>query len=807
MRKAFSDWMRIDLHIHTNMSKSTKDNDYKGTFTVSKLKEKLIEHRVDIFSLTDHNIINVEAYKEYYSKSKLGDPLLLLGIELDIVVSMLTGGERDYHSLLVFNLYSIDKVEELSCRLEEAYKNKGIIDKKKRKLTISEIAKLFPEDDFFFIPHAGNTKSIKDPYEGQIQNAQKMLLLMQSAFEKVPEKAIQNYNQGFNAVLNDSFKDRNDLAYIDFSDNHNIEKYPCVHTGDSGIDHSFFYVKGSKNFETLRLAFIDPESRIKSESQYEEIKKDNNSIYSLKIGPHKSMSEKELFFSPHLNVIIGGRSSGKSLLLYVIGEKIDTIRTGKNDTYKDVINLSEVKIKSQLDHDYTDMTSIGSNLVYINQGDVVRYFEEKKLEKLAAKSSKDAEYKASLILFSEHKDKVKKLVDALVDSYKLCHEAGSRQFVLHSATVKHILSKKFIVALKDQDLIVKYDIDENLSQSKLMIETTISNLDLLLKDAHIEFSEKEAETIEEVTAILDNALIKVRGKQDSTRKRLEIISTVKGLISSINDEQSEESKAKQQALIARDKLIGAMSDKFLLYRKLNQATEALETFDYSFTDKITLSDDVSLVLEVPKGDDIKLQIMEGLNNSKPDQSLYINVMSLLKNRLTIKNLKGNAPSDLNKKIQTQLSHIYTSLEKPEDYLEYNDHETSKNKSPGYNSEKYLEIVLQNPKTEKIFNDQPEDNLGNRFIADKLVSILRKIKFKKQIFIVTHNPSIVVYGDAESIVIADNKNNVMTYKQIVLEDIKAQKEICQILDGGEYVFHKRALKYNIKRILTEDTAHA
>ena len=146
MRKAYSDWLRIDLHIHTDMSKTTKDDDYKGNFTVSKLKEKLIEQMVGIFSLTDHNIINVVAYKEYLSNSKPGDPLLLLGIELDIVVSMLTGGERDYHSLLIFNYSSTNKVEEVSFRLEEAYKNKGISDKKKRKLTISEIVKLFPED-------------------------------------------------------------------------------------------------------------------------------------------------------------------------------------------------------------------------------------------------------------------------------------------------------------------------------------------------------------------------------------------------------------------------------------------------------------------------------------------------------------------------------------------------------------------------------------------------------------------------------------------------------------------------------------
>ena len=65
---------------------------------------------------------------------------------------------------------------------------------------------------------------------------------------------------------------------------------------------------------------------------------------------------------------------------------------------------------------------------------------------------------------------------------------------------------------------------------------------------------------------------------------------------------------------------------------------------------------------------------------------------------------------------------------------------------------------------------------------------------------THNPSVVVYGDAESVILAKNENNKISYKQIVLEDTTAQKEICDILDGGEYIFNNRYEKYNIQRIL-------
>jgi hypothetical protein len=78
----YSDWLKIDLHIHTDWSRKTKENDYQGNFSVATLKCKLIECGVSIFSLTDHNIINIDAYREYYKGyNSATDPLLLLGIE------------------------------------------------------------------------------------------------------------------------------------------------------------------------------------------------------------------------------------------------------------------------------------------------------------------------------------------------------------------------------------------------------------------------------------------------------------------------------------------------------------------------------------------------------------------------------------------------------------------------------------------------------------------------------------------------------------------------------------------------------
>lgn len=112
------------------------------------------------------------------------------------------------------------------------------------------------------------------------------------------------------------------------------------------------------------------------------------------------------------------------------------------------------------------------------------------------------------------------------------------------------------------------------------------------------------------------------------------------------------------------------------------------------------------------------------------------------------------------------------------------------------------MILNNPSSNLILIDQPEDNLGNRFISEKLVDLVRELKFKKQLFLVTHNPAIVVYGDAESIVLAQNDSNKISYTQIKIEDEASQREVCSILDGGEYIFDNRARKYNIQKLLSK-----
>src|SRR5690606_8272845 len=125
----YSDWFKIDLHIHTDKSNLIKQNDYDGPFDMNVLKNKLIENNVKVFSLTDHNIINVKAYEDYYSNFKDGDPILYLGCEFDIKVDQFDGTFLTYHTLLIFNESSIEKVKEVDNIIEEHFRTNGISNK------------------------------------------------------------------------------------------------------------------------------------------------------------------------------------------------------------------------------------------------------------------------------------------------------------------------------------------------------------------------------------------------------------------------------------------------------------------------------------------------------------------------------------------------------------------------------------------------------------------------------------------------------------------------------------------------------
>jgi len=96
-------------------------------------------------------------------------------------------------------------------------------------------------------------------------------------------------------------------------------------------------------------------------------------------------------------------------------------------------------------------------------------------------------------------------------------------------------------------------------------------------------------------------------------------------------------------------------------------------------------------------------------------------------------------------------------------------------------------------------DQPEDDLDNALIYDLIVSQIHKNKTRRQLIIATHNPNIVVNGDAElTVSLKFTGGQVQTDTTGGLGTAEVRASICTIMEGGEEAFDKRYKRITLKR---------
>ncbi|MOA02029.1 hypothetical protein D3C78_1214610 [compost metagenome] len=105
------------------------------------------------------------------------------------------------------------------------------------------------------------------------------------------------------------------------------------------------------------------------------------------------------------------------------------------------------------------------------------------------------------------------------------------------------------------------------------------------------------------------------------------------------------------------------------------------------------------------------------------------------------------------------------------------------------------LLLEN--VDPLLMDQPEDNLDNAFIADRIVAELREAKTSRQFLFATHNANIPVFGDAEWIGVftaAENQGCLGLEAQGSIDVPVIRDQVASILEGGRDAFIQRKEKY-------------
>lgn len=92
--------------------------------------------------------------------------------------------------------------------------------------------------------------------------------------------------------------------------------------------------------------------------------------------------------------------------------------------------------------------------------------------------------------------------------------------------------------------------------------------------------------------------------------------------------------------------------------------------------------------------------------------------------------------------------------------------------------------------EPLVLDQPEDDLDNHLIYDLVVRQIRENKLRRQIIVVTHNPNIVVNGDAEMLHALDFRGQCFVKQSGSLQEKEMREEVCRVMEGGREAFERR-----------------
>lgn len=93
--------------------------------------------------------------------------------------------------------------------------------------------------------------------------------------------------------------------------------------------------------------------------------------------------------------------------------------------------------------------------------------------------------------------------------------------------------------------------------------------------------------------------------------------------------------------------------------------------------------------------------------------------------------------------------------------------------------------------EPLILDQPEDDLDNHLIYELVVRQIRANKLRRQLIIVTHNPNVVVNGDAEYVHAFDFSGGQCRLVQSgCLQERPVRDEVCKVMEGGREAFERR-----------------
>lgn len=343
-----SEWRKWDLHFHTPSSYDYKDKSISNEKIIEILKEK----EISVIAITDHHIIDVTRITELQKLGKIEGITVLPGIEFRAEL----GGSESIHYIGIFSdRLNEQQLNDIWIKLQSSCKItktdiESIGGDANIQCDFKETSNLIHELGGLVTVHAGSKANTFENITNSLPDkiAQKIGLV--KGFIDIFELGKEIDQISYNEKVFPSLGFR--IPMIICSDNHKITEY---------IVKQNLWIKAQPTFEGLKQIIYEPEERVKIQKEMPEAEKlDNLMIEKVTFTSSENRFTPEpIYFNKNLNVIIGGKSSGKSILLYEIAKTLYTnssdevlqYRDVTDGNIKDLYNLNEIS-KDKKDEAY-----------------------------------------------------------------------------------------------------------------------------------------------------------------------------------------------------------------------------------------------------------------------------------------------------------------------------------------------------------------------------------------------------------------------------------------------------------------------
>ena len=351
-----SEWRKCDLHIHTPASSGAYGDAKNKQIWDSFIEdlEKCYEPG-SILGICDYNTFDgyTKIKRDYPEFSKKYTLLPVIELRTDDYVGKVGSLKINLHVIFSDGISNDDLNTFLDAPLtKDKIKIKDITDRDAKPICIETLFNFFKEhvqyykDKYLLMLGKNETEEIDVGIRGlYMQNVH----FMCSASETVDTAKKSKENT-------DLYYGKQGIKYLHCSDAHNYSNITTENTRKIG--HCFTWIKGKNCFETLRQAYFSYDSRIRLSkdkpatalSHFSCVSIDMPENSKIDLEPHCfAGAHVKLPLNPGLNCLIGGRGTGKSLLLSMVSHKnnslygmLDVLRKITPVDWKDYICVEDI---------------------------------------------------------------------------------------------------------------------------------------------------------------------------------------------------------------------------------------------------------------------------------------------------------------------------------------------------------------------------------------------------------------------------------------------------------------------------------